>query len=329
MEALAEIRLDMQTLTVAGQAAVAEAQILVDGLVKGVTMQTDAVRALPSSVPEHGKDLAVIFLFAVAFFIFNWGVRLLVQPLVRHACGMRKGKAEKFAQALMEAVFYGGFMCIGAPIVLSQDWVWPSLSWWNGLETGEHLAMRADLKCYYLMYVARYLQLVLTIFLEPRRSDFAAMLVHHVATTAVGYLSYVCGWNHAGAVTMLLFDPADVPLHMAKMCVYISEARKSSIWKFFADRFFEVFAVLFFVTRIPMFGYIIYSVIAESPKHLASLSAGWYACVGLLLTLLALQTFWFGLIVKAVVRMMLDGAECGDDRSDDEEEDTPANKKTN
>jgi len=297
-----------------------EVQILLDGLAKSVTGQAEAVRALPSSAPDLHRDLAVLAVFSLAFFVFNWGVRLLMEPLVKKLFGMRAGKANKFCQSAMEAIFYGGFAIIGAPIVLSQEWVWPSTRWWSGFAEGEHVAMRADLRCYYLMYIARYLQLTVSVLLEPIRKDFVAMFVHHVVTTTGCYMTYINGWNHVGAVTMLLFDPADVPLHLAKMCNYAAEATRVRAWKFSADRLFEVFAVLFFVTRIPMFSFILYSATIEGPQYLPSLTVGFFVTLALAYTILVLQVYWFGLIVQLAIKLLKGAAEVKDSRSDSETE---------
>ena len=44
---------------------------------------------------------------------------------------------------------------------------------------------------------------------------------------------------------------------MAKMMKYLGEARSpatsDNIWQFLADRFFEAFAVVFFITRLVMY----------------------------------------------------------------------------
>ena len=62
----------------------------------------------------------------------------------------------------------------------------------------------------------------------------------------------------------LVMDPADVPLHAAKMFLYISGEDQKSAAYFIADRLFELFAVVFFITRLIMYGYVVF-VAAECP----------------------------------------------------------------
>ena len=117
------------------------------------------VQAFPVAAPNMEMDRHVFGTFCVAFFIFNWCTRLvLVEPFARMSMRLTKVQHTKLAQSVMEAVFYSSFTYIGFCILPSQDWVWPSSSWWVGFAEGGHEVMRADLRCYYLMYMARYFQ---------------------------------------------------------------------------------------------------------------------------------------------------------------------------
>ena len=71
--------------------------------------------------------------------------------------------------------------------------------------------------------------------------------VHYFVTVWIG-VSYAYGWNRVGAVVMVLLDPADVPLHIAKQFKYIGDARGGNTQKLMqagADFFFVVFMLLF------------------------------------------------------------------------------------
>lgn len=71
---------------------------------------------------------------------------------------------------------YGTFTMIGIAIVPSQPWAWPSANWWLGFDSGSHLTMRSDLRCFYILYAARYIQAAVTVLLEPKRKDFLEMM---------------------------------------------------------------------------------------------------------------------------------------------------------
>ncbi|KAJ1444526.1 TLC domain-containing protein [Pelagophyceae sp. CCMP2097] len=294
---------------------------------------------VPASTPTE-NDLGVAAVYCIALFLLNWVARLyVVAPAARAVLRAPQGrlsaraleaKVTKFAQAAMEAAFYGGFTALGLCVVPRQPWIWPSSQWWAGFSGGDHAVMGTDLRCYYLLYGARYAQGMASVALEPRRKDYFEMQVHHAVTVAVVFISYRHGWHRIGAVVMLLLDPADVPLHCAKMLKYVADARQGqgalARWcTFGADRTFEVFAVVFFVTRVVAYPYVCWSAHVEATRYFPKGAPEW-ACVALLETLYALQVYWFFLIVKVAVKMAHTG-NAEDVRSDDDDDGTPRKKK--
>lgn len=220
----------------------------------------------------------------------------------------------------MEAFFYGGFAFVGLIIVPAQPFSWPSVHWWINFKTGEHSIMRQDLRCYYLMYAARYMQAIVSVLMEHRRKDFIEMQVHHVVTCLLVAVSYQYGWTRVGVIVMVLLDPADVPLHVAKLCKYNAEYGLGAMWQTMADRFFELFSIVFFITRIGMYPYVCWSAHVESERYFPH-GTPEYTCLVLLDILLVLQFYWFSLIFKAVANMLIKGG-IEDIRSDDEDETT-------
>ena len=307
----------------------AEVELLVTSFVKDEASQG-------SKEPNLAVDLPVAFCFTVLIFCLNWGLRLfVVKPVATRVLGGGRSRAfrakvTKFSQAAMECLIYGSFTVIGVLIVPRQTWIWPSKHWWIGFSSGEHGAMRDDLRCYYLLYGARYVQGALSVMLEPKRKDFVEMQIHHAVTVAVIAISYLYGWNRIGCVVMILIDPADVPLHVAKMFKYVADARArrdeklAAVCTFCADRIFELFAVFFLVTRVCMYPYVCWSAHVEATRYFPKGLPEW-TCVALLWTLYALQCYWFFLIIKVAVRMMMTG-KAEDVRSDDEldDDDDPA-----
>jgi ceramide synthetase len=279
---------------------------------------------------EGHLDVYVFLLFTIMQFLINWGVRMLmVEPIAANILLRQNTKktVDKFGQSAMEALFYGGYTVIGVLLVPRQPWIWPSSNWWMGFAEGKHDLIRADLRCYYLLYGSRYLQGLISIFLEHKRKDFWEMFLHHTFTVLVVIISYIFGWNRVGAVVMVLLDPADVPLHVAKLCKYTAESRPNmdgkpnTTWQWGADRFFELFALVFFVMRLVMYPYVCWSSHFEAARYFTYNTAAW-ACVALLELLLVLQVYWFTLLVKAAINMWKKGG-IEDIRSDlsDAEED--------
>ena len=206
-----------------------------------VTVSGRDPTSLGTSTPNlagglRSVDFGVFALYALLLFAANWALRLaVIEPCARRALAAR-GRApsastvQKFAQAATEFFIYALFAFFGAMIVPSQPFAWPSANWWIGFSDGSHSVMRDDMRCYYVLYASRYAQAALSVLLEHKRKDFVEMQVHHSVTVALVGISYAYGWNRIGVIVMLLLDPADVPLHLAKMskCVIERDATTRS-----------------------------------------------------------------------------------------------------
>jgi len=325
-------------------AVLEEVHMLLGALVTTAFQSRAAAVSLSVSRPSMSRDLAVCAIFSLVFFALTWGLRFITETLLcMKLPSLKKSVVQKFSQSVTEILFYGTFAVIGLIVVPQQDWSWPSASWWIAgdiaeheervqklLSVGEakpsfefqaHEAMRADLRCYYILYAARYIQCGISVLLEHKRKDFAEMLIHHWVTVALCVGSYCYGWNRVGSVIMVILDPADVPLHLAKICKYLQNARgrRQAFWGQSADILFIVFGVVFFITRLVCYPYVCWSCHIESERYIAK-HMEWYA-VGLLYVLMILQIYWFGLLMRVAMKLLTTG-QAEDVRSDDEDEGT-------
>ncbi|OLP85129.1 Cytosolic carboxypeptidase 2 [Symbiodinium microadriaticum] len=208
--------------------------------------------------------------------------------------------------------------------------------------------MRSDLRCFYILYGARYIQAAVTVLLEPKRKDFLEMME---------------SWQKRRKLDFC----REIPrlLKLRKLCKYTAEQLKMNMWQFVADRLFEFFAVLcsgslqnITMTRLTitilivtatsvtsdmifiqsMMKTLIIIVINSIAWQIAAVtkrmnhasahieSAAYFKhsfaatlCVILLYLLMVLQVYWFGLILKVAIRL-LRGHGVEDIRSDDEDE---------
>lgn len=278
-------------------------------------------QTLTSSAPSLHRDLAVFAVCTLVMFLFNWFVRLFfVEPFIKSFLGIRGSVVQRFAQSVMEIIFYGSFTILGLLVVPRQIWSWPSSLWWSGWIAGGHEIMRADLRFYYILYVARYFQGGISVFMEHKRKDFLEMQIYHWATVILIAVSYTYGWNRIGSIIMLLLDPADVPLHLAKVCKYVHDCTGKAAWQVFADRLFVVFGIVFAVTRLICYPYVCWSAHIESSRHFPH-GLPERTCVGLLYILMVLQVYWFSLVLKVAWRLLFTNENAGDSRSDDDFED--------
>jgi len=235
-------------------------------------------------------------------------------------------------------------------IVKTQPWFWPSRKWWQNQTRDARTS--AAYRGYYLLYVARYVAEIISVGTEYDRKDKKEMLLHHFSTVFLIGISYAYGFTRVGGIIMLLLDPADVPLHVAKLFKYVADARKNELKKmsrngssnddkksamatqraiavgkrcqFMADVLFGVFMVTFLITRLVMYPYVVYSSHFECRKFVnversLALLIGYWSCIVLLYIVLALQAYWFYLILKVAIKVVTKG-EAEDVRSDDEDD---------
>jgi TLC domain len=137
-------------------------------------------------------------------------------------------------------------------------------------------------------------------------------------------------------VIMVLFDAADPLLHLAKLFNYVKQAAGSKgpslsftwIMSQITDVILGCFAVVFIITRIFVYSYIVFSVSYESYQImfcgdndcdiLEAYSAGspaHHICVCLVWILNFLQWYWFKLLLVVIYRSVFLG-ETDDARSD-------------
>jgi hypothetical protein len=137
------------------------------------------------------------------------------------------------------------------------------------------------------------------------------MVIHHIVTVLLVTGSFLTGHFRVGAVFMLTFDPADVPLHVAKQCKYLG-------WQTLADVNFVVFMVVFFVTRVIFYPYLVWSAHFETVEYFVQEWKIWI-CFGFADILLLLNFYWFWLILRVLFKL-ISGSGVEDVRSDDEDD---------
>ncbi len=145
------------------------------------------------------------------------------------------------------------------------------------------------------------------------------MIVHHIVTIGLLFLSYINNFTRAGTTILFLHDVSDVFLELSKSCHYVASAGKSPIRLVFqklCDVTFVTFACTFAYTRLyhlPWRGVYV-CLIYSQEFHGPTYTIMWL----LLATLQCLHFFWFYLILRMIVKLCQTGEVEKDERSDDE-----------
>lgn len=318
---------------------------------------------------------------SVIMFVLSWAYRLLIAtPVIKLVLKslahkpqlVTETKVVKFAQAHLEMVSYSIFAVLGGLLIYSMPWflcdmhsyeitreskeatvfkefreAFPyfgfSIYWWTNQPNNRILT--EDLVFFYVLYAARYVSQFISVFLEPKRKDFWEMQLHHLVTAVLVILSYKTGYVKYGLVIMLLMDLADPFLHLAKQFIYLREVSKKTesffSWGTVADICFVLFTLVFTITRVVMYPFVVWSSMKDPfliihdltgkipfsiTTFYETLTMKELILVVLLCLLLCLQLFWFGLLMKIVISVIR-GEKVDDNRSDSEGESEQAIKK--
>jgi hypothetical protein len=239
----------------------------------------------------------------------------------------QQNKITKFAEALWRFIFYFSFCIIGYQTLFVPDtseWLLDTKKFWIGWPNQR---FTDAIKFYYHIELGCYIhQLMWT---EVARSDAVEMMVHHLTTILLIALSYLTGFMRVGVSIMLLHDTADIWLESAKVFNYSGKVKAHALSRTICDVFFGMFAIMFFVTRLVLYPrFILYSVLVEAREVFGQVWVGFWVFAGLLTVLQCLHVFWFYLIGKMIVKLVIDkkvekDVRESDDEDSDDEDDAP------
>ncbi|KAF8058828.1 ASC1-like protein 3 [Scenedesmus sp. PABB004] len=218
---------------------------------------------------------------------------------------------EKFCESLWKLCVYTAFFGLGLAAVWQQPWLLDTWQFWVGWP---HHEFTLPMQLLYSLELGFYIASVFMIVAwEVRRRDFAAMFAHHVATVVLIAASLHLGFWRVGVVVMVLHDACDVLMEAAKLAKYA--AREDA-----AVGLFAVFVAAWLALRLVAFPLMVLrSSLFELPAVLGGGPApAWLrAFNALLLGLLLLHCYWFGLILRVVWLTLATGA-ASDVREDDD-----------
>ncbi|MCJ1354040.1 MAG: sphingosine N-acyltransferase lag1 [Icmadophila ericetorum] len=206
--------------------------------------------------------------------------------------------------------------------------------------------INGQLKWYYLVQLAFWLQQLVSINLEARRKDYTQMLSHHVVTCVLLYATYVYRWTKTGNVVMCIMDVVDFLLPLAKMLKYRGHETA-------CNAAFGLFLTVWVISRHIIYNLLCHSIYRDVPgvmdygcysgatglpqdpntlgvwRYVAPfLDQSSTICLdkkikwtflGMLIVIQSLSLLWFSMIARVAYQIVRDG-EGKDVRSSDEEE---------
>jgi len=149
------------------------------------------------------------------------------------------------------------------------------------------------IRLYYQVHFGYHFMSLIFHFVGPIRSDFFEMLLHHLITIALIFLSYMMNYLRIGSLVMFIHDIADLVGYFSRSLVEIKHVNKSKILYLF----YALFLVSWFYTRLYVFPLCVLSVNLQ--VKIKDNLYGLDFMTGLLCVLFVLHVYWFSLLLKA------------------------------
>ncbi|KAL0949463.1 hypothetical protein HGRIS_009517 [Hohenbuehelia grisea] len=294
----------------------------------GIFMLSNPVPDSPADDPRYAKtywDIPFIAYYVIFFSFVRQAITVNICSRVARYFGIKKeAKLARFGEQGYAMVYFAVFGAWGFRIMSHLP------TWWYRTEyfwiDYPHWDMKPELKRYYLMQMAYWLQqlLVLLLGLEKPRKDYYELVAHHFVTLWLVGWSYLVNMTLMGNAVYMSMDIPDSFLAFSKILNYIQWERAKIVS-------FAVFSVVWTYFRHYLNLVILYSVWTEfnlipeasnqwKPENGVWL-AGWmrYQIFIPLALLQLLNLFWYFLILRILVRAVIT-AEATDERSDDEDD---------
>ncbi|CEI96543.1 Putative Imidazoleglycerol-phosphate dehydratase [Rhizopus microsporus] len=272
---------------------------------------------------QYGKgadDIYYVAYWVITFTFLRASTMRFVYLPIGKWWGMDRSKRQRFAEQGWMFSYYIVFWSVGMHIMYhSPHWLNTSFYWIDY----PHLTMTKQMKMYYLMQLAFWIQQVYTIHVEKKRKDHFAMVTHHFITITLIVSSYASNFTRIGNAVLCCMDLCDICLSLAKILKYLG-------FTTVCDLAFALFAISWPITRHILFGIIIWATAVEPSQYLDMKwepEKGKYFTpftqklyISAFLALNVIMLYWFILIVNVIIRV-LQGKNAEDTRSEDEEED--------
>ncbi|XP_041794167.1 ceramide synthase 2 [Chelmon rostratus] len=230
----------------------------------------------------------------------------------------RPGLRKRFREASWRCVFYSFAFVCGVLALYDKPWFYNLKEVWAGFPKQSMLPSQY---WYYILEMGFYLSLVLRLTFDVKRKDFKEQVIHHTATLILLSFSWISNYIRIGTIVMVLHDSSDVVLECGKLFNYAK-------WQKTSDGMFVVFTAVFMVTRLVIFPFWVIHCTWVYPLEDFAPFFGYYFFNVMLLILQMLHLYWAVLILRMVYKFIFSKLD-GDDRSDEEEDDSDSLKETN
>jgi acyl-CoA-dependent ceramide synthase len=155
-------------------------------------------------------DLAFVAFYTIVLsFSREFLMQRMIRPLAIRYGIRKKAKQARFMEQFYTAIYFGIFGPFGLYVMYhSPVWYFNTTAMFEGFP---HLTHVAVFKAYYLLQASYWAQqaIVLLLMLEKPRKDFKELVLHHIVTLALIWLSYRFHFTYVGIAVYITMDISD------------------------------------------------------------------------------------------------------------------------
>jgi len=241
------------------------------------------------------EDFSFTMLVALFLTLARVYVQSATMKLAKH---LEVKENVKFSESCWKSLYYVSSTTVGLTFVFTSDWFPNTANCWRNYPDG--MPISTPLRIFTLYQLGFYWHSLYAHFVyEVKRSDYWPLLLHHIATIVLINCSYQMNFHRIGLLIVVAHDVNDVFFEIGKLFVYMQKERVTNV-------LFVFLLISWVTTRLGIFPFmLIYSALFESQNIIPyDISPFWLIFNSMLLFLLTLHIYWFGLMLRMAVRVV-------------------------
>jgi len=237
----------------------------------------------------------------------GWPRRRVERWLRQRAAQNQMSQEEKFCDFGYQFVYYTLSCANFAYHLWGTHWFWDLPKCYDSYPN-DTMPLGVRVGMWTLM--GFYLNQLILLFKQPKRTDFNVMLTHHIMTLAIFGMSYIAKAARIVCITGLLHEVVDIFLSLGKLFLYCGYHKVK-------DFLFVIFCTVWYVTRVFLYPYYLIGTSITAP---AKLIPSEYVAITFTIILFFAHVVWSIELASHIVQR-LRTSELKDNRSDEEDED--------
>ena len=261
-------------------------------------------RAILVSCDMDTEFIIYTLMIGAIFTIVRWICQRFLFNKIPIWLDMNEESRDKFPESLFRLISYIFIWLCTLYVLLFSDY--PVMDnpdyMWNDF-VGVSTVVAPDVFYLYVLQCGYYVHCVYAnIILDVHRTDFYALMLHHVVTLCLISFSYASRYHNVGVIVVFLHDICDVFLELAKVSRYLQVLGGKHYWlsDFVSWVSFIMFSSLWVILRLYWFQTKVLLGTGVSSMMLDMDGEFYLIFNTLLLILYGLNLYWFGFILLVV-----------------------------